>query len=323
MNKSTEGELPNILIIDDDSTVVMALHKVLCHIGRIRFASDAAQAFLLIEETKPELILLDVELPDMNGLNVCNKLKENPETCDIPVLFITSRVEIGFEEKVFDAGASDYIVKPLKPRVVAARVQTHLAYHRAMLQLDELAHTDSLSSLANRRTFDEQLELEFKRARRQQEPLTIMMIDIDEFKKFNDYYGHISGDKCIRSIGLTLSTVAKRPTDLAARYGGEEFSLILPDTDDHGAIMVFTELMKKIEVLEINHAPDATHRFITVSAGYTTMWPEQCDFNRITAIDLVQTADEALYISKDNGRNQATFKHLPILYSNASGQQPG
>ncbi|QYJ77461.1 GGDEF domain-containing response regulator [Shewanella acanthi] len=313
MNNPVEEALPDILIIDDDSTVVITLHKVLCHIGRIRFASDATQAFEMINEAKPNLILLDVELPDMNGLEVCTKLKSNHETKGIPVLFITSNIETGFEEKVFDAGASDYIVKPLKPRVVAARVQTHLAYHRAMEQLNKLAHTDSLSNLANRLTFDEQLDLEFRRAKRQHEPLTLVLIDIDEFKKYNDHFGHLAGDECIRNIGHILSSITKRPADLAARYGGEEFALILPNTQAPGVKVILKELINRVEQSSIHHAPNAMHSVVTISAGYTTLAAEECEQN-LTATDLLQAADKALYISKHNGRNRCTFESLSQAY---------
>ncbi|ENM5888276.1 diguanylate cyclase [Vibrio mimicus] len=311
MNEVDDTTLPDILIIDDDSTVVMSLHKVLCKIGRIRFASDAAQAFSMIEALKPDLILLDVELPDMNGLIVCAKLKSNPATQDIPVLFITSKTDTGFEEKVFDAGAADYIVKPLKPRVVAARAQTHLAYHKAIRLLDKMAHTDSLSSLANRLKFDEQLNVEFRRSRRQSEPLTVVMVDIDEFKKFNDHFGHIAGDECIRKIAHTLRSITKRPADLAARYGGEEFALILPSTEEEGAKSMVNELINAVEQLEIAHSPEAMNQCVTVSVGYTVLYPEQVDFEQLKAVDVAKTADNALYTSKRNGRNQATFEPIP------------
>lgn len=133
MNHLTEKvELPDILVVDDDSTVVISLHKILNQVGRIRFASDAGQAYKLISENKPKLILLDVQLPGQNGLSICQQLKQNTDTQDIPVIFITGYAEEGFEEQAFDAGAADYIVKPLKPREVTARVETHLAYHQAL-----------------------------------------------------------------------------------------------------------------------------------------------------------------------------------------------
>lgn len=298
--------------MDDDSSVVIALHKVLQDIGRIRFASTASQALEMINGTRPDLILLDVELPDINGLKLCIMLKQDVETASIPVLFITSKIETGFEEKVFDAGASDFITKPLKPRVVAARVQTHLAYHKALVQLNKLAHTDSLSGLANRLSFDEQLDIEFRRARRQQEPLSIVMIDIDEFKKYNDYFGHVAGDDCIKAIGRGLNKITKRPADFAARFGGEEFSLILPNTDKRGADVLIGSLMSTISDLAIKHAPEAIYPIVTVSVGFSTLEPMQCDFSTIAPLDVVSAADKALYQSKHDGRNRYSYQALEV-----------
>jgi len=312
MDKLLEEKFPEILIVDDDSSVVIALHKVLQDIGRIRFASTASQALEMINDTRPDLILLDVELPDINGLKLCIMLKQDVETASIPVLFITSKIETGFEEKVFDAGASDFITKPLKPRVVAARVQTHLAYHKALVQLNKLAHTDSLSGLANRLSFDEQLDIEFRRARRQQEPLSIVMIDIDEFKKYNDYFGHVAGDDCIKAIGRGLNKITKRPADFAARFGGEEFSLILPNTDKKGAEVLIGSLMSTISDLAIKHAPEAIYPIVTVSVGFSTLEPMQCDFSTIAPLDVVSAADKALYQSKHDGRNRYSYQALEV-----------
>lgn len=308
MNESN----PEILIVDDDSSVVITLHQVLQDFGRIRFASTGAQALDMIKENRPDLILLDVELPDTNGIELCLMLKENTLTSDIPVLFIASNIETGFEEKVFDAGASDYIVKPLKPRVVAARVQTHLAYHKALIQLSKLAHTDSLSGLANRLAFDEQLDIEFRRARRQREPLTIVMIDIDEFKKYNDHFGHVAGDDCIRLIGRELNTITKRPADVVARYGGEEFALLLPNTEQNGAQTLINHLMTAITDLSIQHAPQAIYPIVTVSIGFTTLEPLSCNMDSFSATDIVEIADQALYQSKDEGRNRVTYGKINV-----------
>ncbi|GGZ08897.1 hypothetical protein GCM10007169_26690 [Shewanella fodinae] len=206
-----------VLIVDDDSTVVMALHAVLNKMAKIRFARSATQAYQMIRESPPDLILLDVELPDGNGVDVCIKLKAEDVTRQIPILFITSRMEKGFEEKVFNAGAADYILKPLNPCVVAARVKTHLAYRYALIQLNKLAHIDGLSGLPNRLALGKQLEIDFRRARRNEEPLSVVMCDIDEFKKYNYFFGHLAGDDCIKAIGEVLKNTIKRPADMGAK----------------------------------------------------------------------------------------------------------
>lgn len=301
-------KLPDILIVDDDTSVIITLNKVLNKIGRIRFASDAKQAFVMINECHPDLILLDVELPDILGLEVCSILKNDVAIENIPVLFITSHMEDGFEEKVFDVGAADYIAKPLKPRVVAARVQTHLDYHRAIQLLENLAHTDSMTGLANRRTFDEHLSIELKRCRREHIPLTIALIDIDEFKKYNDYFGHIEGDECIKKIATAIGNSSRRPGDLAARYGGEEFALILPHTDVEGAGILLEGVLKAIQTLNIMHTPDASYAKVTVSIGYSTIIPQQLGVTEVYDVSVVQKADIALYESKEKGRNCISYQ---------------
>ncbi|SBS31284.1 Phytochrome-like protein cph2 [Marinomonas spartinae] len=305
MKKLVESQRSDILIIDDDRTVVIALNKALKDLGRVRFALNSKQAFVMIEERLPDLILLDVELPDMRGLEVCSTLKNRPDTKSIPVLFITSNTEVGFEEKVFDVGGADYIAKPLNPRVVAARAKTHVAYHRAIELLEKLAHTDAMTGLANRRTFDEQLAIEFKRCYREQEPLTVAIIDIDEFKKYNDHFGHIAGDECIKSIASALIRSARRPVDLVARYGGEEFALLFPNTHAEGVGMHLDNLLHTIEQLNLTHAPSATHDVVTISIGYSTLTCKQAA--RLDDWDVVQAADKALYESKEKGRNRVSF----------------
>ncbi|WP_413282867.1 diguanylate cyclase [Vibrio sp. MA40-2] len=306
------NELADILIVDDDRTVVMVLNHTLKQVGRIRFAMDAQQAFEMIAQKAPDLILLDVELPDINGLEVCARLKSRPGTRDIPVLFITSHGEIHFEEKVFDVGAADYILKPLNPVVVLARVKTHLDYKRVIDLLTNLAHTDSMTGLANRRTFDERLCLEFKRCRREKSPLTVALIDIDEFKKYNDHFGHLEGDECIRRIASALKTNARRPADVVARYGGEEFALILPNIDADGASIFLADLLKNIINLNIAHAPEAIHDVVTVSMGFCTglCFSDQTEVASFNEWALVETADSALYESKQKGRNQISYKAI-------------
>ena len=300
---ATGEKQDDILIVDDDTTVVMTLHKVLSEIGRIRFATSGQQALVMAQEARPGLILLDIELPDISGMAVCAKLKANPETADIPVLFITSHTEQGFEEQVFDAGAADYISKPLNPRVVAARVQTHLDYRRAMQLLGEHANNDGLTGLANRRHFDEQLAKEFKRASRQGQPMTLAMIDIDEFKKFNDHFGHPAGDECIRNVSSALLSSLRRPADFVARYGGEEFALILPETDTDGAEAIMAMLLANVEQLQIKHAPGTTHESVTISIGYSVFIPGHDATPKVSKDTLLETADQALYAAKKNGRN--------------------
>lgn len=312
----TVNALPNILIVDDDSSVVLILNKVLNKIGRIRFASDGKQALTMVKQSLPDLILLDVQLPDITGLEVCSLLKNDTVTESIPVLFITSNMDEGFEEKVFNVGAADYISKPLNPRVVAARVRTHLDYHRVIKAMEVLAHTDSMTGLANRRVFDEHLNEELRRCRREGSPLTVVLLDIDEFKKYNDYFGHIEGDECIKDIALAIEDNSRRPGDLAARYGGEEFAYVLPNTGVEGAMEFLEKVRNDIEALNLKHAPDAQYDVVTISVGYSTIIAKQkhtddgCNALPISDDDIIKVADHALYESKTRGRNCISYAAL-------------
>ncbi|SDX75267.1 diguanylate cyclase domain-containing protein [Marinobacter mobilis] len=302
-----------VLIIDDDSSVILGLKKVLSDIGRIKFATSAEQAFEIIQEGPPDLILLDVGLPDVSGLEVCARLKSCEGTKKIPVIIITSNSESGFEEEVFAAGAVDYISKPLKPAVVLARTKIHLAYQTALRALVELAHTDELTGLENRRSFDERLECERKRAIREGTPLTVMMMDVDEFKKYNDHYGHLKGDDCLKSISLATARCCQRPGDFAARFGGEEFALILPGTGAEGAQSVAETIREHVHQLLLPHAPNASHTFVSLSVGSCTLTKELLERKEWSGLAILQAADNALYEAKANGRDCYRSATLPDL----------
>nr|WP_133005738.1 diguanylate cyclase [Marinobacter sp. JH2] len=302
--------MPEILIVDDDSTVVLGLNKVLSDIGRIRFAADGQKALAMVAERLPDLIFLDIGLPDISGLEVCAKLKTDSDTSDIPVLFMTSTTGSDFEEKVFDVGAADYIGKPLNPQVVLARARIHLEYRAALQALESQARTDGLTGIANRRSFDERLSTELKRAKRYQLPLTLMMIDIDEFKKFNDHYGHLAGDECLKSVAQTMSMSARRPADFTARFGGEEFAVILPDTDTKGAATFAQILLNRMAEMKTPHAPEARRQHVSVSIGFTTLTPEYGDNDLVNESAIIETADQALYEAKSGGRD--CFKYVEM-----------
>lgn len=305
-----ESRLPQILLVDDDPTVILSLQKVLGGFADCHFANNGKRALALVQRTSPSLILLDIQMPEMDGLQVCEILKANPETAHIPVLFITSKVDTNIEERVFAAGAVDYIPKPLNPTVVCARVQTHLAYQRALAALSSQAFNDVLTGLNNRRRFNEQLELEWVRALRNKLPLSLLMIDIDEFKIYNDHFGHLGGDAAIEGVADALRKSTKRPADFPARYGGEEFSLILPETDAEGAQAMAESVLKSVEELHLAQAPACARPYLTISVGYSTLLPAQGDSSGLQANALIQAADTALYQSKKNGRNRSSYQPL-------------
>lgn len=307
---ASDLSVPEILIVDDDPSVILALRKVLSEVGNCHFANNGLEALERVQSAPPSLILLDIQLPGMDGLEVCKQLKASPRTADIPVLFITSHVDMDIEEQVFLAGAADYIAKPLNPRVVSARVKIHLGYQQALGVLALQAFRDGLTGINNRRRFDEQLELEWKRAQRHKWPLSLLMVDIDEFKKYNDHFGHLEGDAALKSVATALAGSTKRPADFVARYGGEEFALILPDSDAEGAQAIADIVLGKVLNLCRAHAPEATRPYVTVSVGYSTFYPADAEVSGLQPDQLIKSADAALYQSKKNGRNCSTYQPL-------------
>jgi len=287
-----------ILIVDDDPSIIMATSKALNGLGKIIFAVNGADALVLAEKELPDVILLDAEMPNMNGFEVCAGLKAKKETSSIPIIFITSHSGSDFEIKVFDHGASDYINKPLNPRVVLARTNLQLNYKRALEKLEYLSLTDGLTGLLNRRAFDERFLLEFTRAQRVCRPISLLMIDIDEFKKYNDHFGHVQGDTCIQQTAKVLLDVSQRTTDFVTRYGGEEFTIVLPDTDMKGAKHFATHILNHMLALDIAHAPSAQRKMVTLSIGCSSIIPNHNDNPK----ELLSTSDAALFDAKNSGR---------------------
>ena len=296
--KETEHLDVTILIVDDDPSIIVTTSKALNGLGKIIFATNGPDALMLAETKLPDVILLDAEMPDMDGFEVCAHLKQKAETAHIPIIFITSHTGSDFEMKVFDAGASDYINKPLNPRVVLARASLQLNYKRALERLEHLSLTDSLTGLYNRRAFDTKLALEFTRAQRAGTPIALLMLDIDEFKQYNDHFGHVMGDACIQQTASALLETIQRSTDFVARYGGEEFAIVLPDTDLEGAKYFAESTLNHILNLNISHAPTAKRSNVTLSIGYYSLIPTHKDSYE----DLLKTTDAALFKAKENGR---------------------
>ncbi len=309
----------DILLVDDDPAGIHVLRHILAGLGELRFATRGADALRTARTSKPDLILLDVEMPDMSGHEVCRALKADPELADVPVIFVTSHGEPDAEVKGFAAGAADFITKPLQAPVVQARVRTQLKLKRLSDELRHQSTTDSLTGLANRRRFDDGLARDWQRAGRNGLALSLLMIDIDHFKRYNDHYGHTAGDEALRQTALVLMRACRRQTDLAARYGGEEFSLLLPDTDASGAWRVAQDLLAGFEALAWAHADSPTAATLTLSIGLATLpagagWgihssPSVSDAR--AAEQLVREADRALYQAKASGRARAVAGQWP------------
>lgn len=316
------SDTASILIVDDDLSTIHALGQALRGLGSIRFATRGDQALRLAMESPPDLILLDGEMPGMSGFDVCEALKADPALAHIPVVFVTSHGEPDFEESGFQCGAADFIAKPIRPASVLARARTQIALKRSADQLRALSTTDGLTGLANRRAFDEAFDLQWRCTQRSGIPLSLLMIDVDHFKRFNDHYGHPAGDACLSRVAQALKRVLKRPGDVAARYGGEEFALLLPSTDRRGAAVVAEHVLAAVQQLAIDHAASDCAPHVTVSIGVSSFdqdspaWVVGHDVTHsgpadaAKPADLVAAADGALYAAKRSGRARAQWASI-------------
>jgi diguanylate cyclase (GGDEF)-like protein len=300
-----------LLLVDDDPSIIQAASRLLADLGRCRFARRADVALRLLRSEPVDLVLLDAEMPGMGGLELLATLQRDPALAGIPVLLLTSHRDERIEEAAFEAGAVDFITKPIRPAILRARVGMQLRLKRAMDALHELAHTDSLTGLANRRTLTERLQTELARAQRDETPVSLLMVDVDHFKRYNDHYGHPAGDRALQQVADCLRGAAARPGDLAARWGGEEFALLLPATDTAGALAVAEAARQSLAALAIPHA-QSPEAWLTMSIGIATRLPPPGGAQRgsppgdaaALVAALLSRADEALYEAKAAGRNR-------------------
>jgi diguanylate cyclase (GGDEF)-like protein len=291
---------PTVLIVDDHITNIQILDGLLGDELDIRVATNGPDALRLIQSSPPDLVLLDVEMPQMSGYKVCAELKANEDTQHIPVIFITAHNDTDREEVGFEVGAVDFVAKPFRPAIVKARVRTHLLLKRQSDMLRNLAFIDGLTGVSNRRRFDQALEAEWRRCRRNGSPLSLLMIDVDRFKLYNDHYGHLVGDACLQKIAETLSKQLLRSHDLLVRYGGEEFACLLPDCDLSGALGKAEALRRAVSALGIAHRAAANARLtVSISVGVASVIPE----DPLTPSDLIAAADAQLYLAKSRGRD--------------------
>ncbi|MDM8535411.1 diguanylate cyclase [Desulfobacterales bacterium HSG17] len=290
-----------ILIVDDETANIKILASALQSHYHISFALNGEASLKLVKNDElPDLILLDIVMPGINGYEVCVYLKKKQRTKNIPIIFITSMSSEEDETKGLEIGAVDYITKPFSMPIVKARIKTHLELKRHRDILEHLSSYDGLTGIPNRRQFDEYIKQEWKRAARESSLLSLIMIDIDHFKLFNDSYGHWAGDDCLRKVAQTLAGCLNRPSDLMARYGGEEFAAILPRTDQKGAVFMSEKIRKTIEDLKIPNCCSLTSDYLTVSIGTATIVPSSCTSPYI----LINGCDNTLYEAKHGGRNQ-------------------
>ncbi len=292
---------PRVLIVDDERSNIKILGNLLADDFAVIVATNGAAALQrATAETPPDIILLDVMMPDLNGYEVCRRLKSDPLTRHIPVIFITSMGEEDSEALGLEVGAVDYITKPFAPAVVKMRIRTHMELKRLRDHWQKLSMIDPLTELSNRRRFDEVYASAWQYALRHRTPLSLLMIDVDRFKAYNDYYGHGGGDDCLRKVAYALKRVITRTTDLLARYGGEEFVCLMPGTDLDGGEIVAARLRQAILDLELPHDHPDVQGQVTISVGLAAGYPSP----EYSPDSFVVQADRWLYEAKSKGRNR-------------------
>jgi diguanylate cyclase (GGDEF)-like protein len=300
MDKVMDGEQKNtLLLVDDEKSNLKLLTYILGTEYTIYTAVNGASAIEKAKEYIPDLILLDILMPEMDGFETLSELRKSAKTQKIPVIFITGLNSSKDEEKGLSLDAADYIVKPFSAMIVKLRVRNQIQIVNQLRTIERLSMIDQLTNIPNRRSFDERLSAEWNRSIREQKPISILILDVDKFKDFNDKYGHQLGDVMLQAIANILSRLSRRSSDFAARWGGEEFVVLLPNTQLTVALDIAEKIRKDIENEEILCAGNITIN-VTVSIGINTQIPAQAD-----SIDtFFSCADKALYAAKEAGRNR-------------------
>jgi diguanylate cyclase (GGDEF)-like protein len=295
-----QEKLFSVLVVDDERSNLAVLNKILSPEYTVFTAKSGEEALRRAEDETPDLILLDILMPGMDGVEVLSNLKRSESTRKIPVIFISGLSGEDDEEKGFALGAVDYITKPFKNSIVQARVRTHMRIIRQMRMIEMMGLIDPLTDIPNRRSFDDRFDKEWRRCGREGKPISFLMMDLDKFKNYNDTYGHPQGDVLLRAVAKIVSSEAKRPSDLAARLGGEEFGLLLANTGLEGALLIAERIRSKVESTKIPTADGKTLTSMTISIGAVSTIPK----DSCHALDFIRKADENLYTAKNTGRNR-------------------
>lgn len=292
-----------LLVVDDEKQNRALLAELLQDEHRVLLAKNGLQALERAREHLPDLILLDILMPEMDGFEVIRALKRDDALRNIPVIFISALDAAGDEEAGLELGAVDYISKPFHPSIVRARIRNHLlAVHQRRL-LEQLALLDSLTEIPNRRRFNEVYEHEWRRCLREKQALSMMVIDVDSFKRFNDSQGHAAGDMVLKRVARAIQASLKRSADFVARYGGEEFVVLLPGVEAEGGAVLAEQIRQGVEAEQIPHACSEVGAWVTVSIGGATCEPTTGDIDA----DFFRRADSELYRAKATGRNRVCW----------------
>lgn len=290
-----------ILLVEDDDISALICTQSLSDTYHIERVTDGETAIEYCQIKSPDLILMDINMLGISGLETCKMLKSNAVTENIPVIFITAYSDPLIEDQCWDVGCVDFINKPFSVKTLRHRVKAHLTVKQLTDKLKRLATYDGLTNIPNRFFFDGYFLEQAKLAARLQSSLGLLIIDIDYFKQYNDTYGHLKGDECLKLVAKTLSESVERPTDCVARYGGEEFVIVLPNTNLEGVKFLAEKLVVEIAELNLPHSSSPFDK-LTVSIGGTVIEQGSLDLQKVIA-----RSDKNLYQAKNSGRNQAVI----------------
>ncbi|AFY71021.1 response regulator receiver modulated diguanylate cyclase [Thalassoporum mexicanum PCC 7367] len=296
-----KAKIPRVLIVDDERIIRSVLNRVLAQDGyQISEAEDGQQCLDFCEKELPDIILLDAQMPILDGFDCCQQLHQIYRQDCPPVLMVTALDDEKSIDMAFEVGAIDYVTKPIKWAVLRQRVRRLIQTGWAIKELRQLAFVDSLTQLPNRRRFDEYIHHEWQRLLTEHAPLSLILSDIDFFKAYNDSYGHLAGDGCLRQVATLIQSSLKDRSTLATRYGGEEFAIVLPNVSIVDAKSIATKIMASVHASQIEHKFSSIQPYITLSFGVACTVPIQ----QQSVEQLIETADRALYEAKQKGRNR-------------------
>jgi len=299
------GKKNSLLIVDDDPSSLLMLSHILQMEYNVYEASDGASAIVAAEKYLPDLILLDIVMPDMDGYQVFTALQESEKTEHIPVIFVTGLNNNNDEKKGLRLGAVDFINKPCDQIIVKLRVRHQIQIINQLRTIEHLSMMDQLTEIPNRRNFDARLHLEWGRAIREKVSMSLLMIDVDHFKDYNDTYGHQQGDKALCMVAQTITQTLKRTSDFAARWGGEEFVVLLPNSDSAGGLEIGEKIRKNLEEMSLACSNGDLTK-LTASIGVNTHTPT----SSCSTDEFILAADRALYRAKNTGRNRVCLYEL-------------
>lgn len=306
-----------ILLVEDSATLRYAVSLYIAEAGHEAIlAEDGEEAMHIVDKTAVDMIIMDVEMPGLDGFETTRLIREMLGDHWVPIIFVTGKSEESDFTDGIDAGGDDYLIKPVSRVILKAKIHAmeriitmRNALNRANQELTELSERDSLTRLYNRRTFEERCKAYWRQANRSRSPISVLLIDIDHFKAYNDTYGHLAGDECIKQVATAIAQSTNRPGDMVARYGGEEFVVLLANTPESGARHVGELIRAAVEGLGIAHKASETTNNVTVSVGGATL----NNSHNGSTLSLLHAADQALYNSKGTGRNCVTVKqYIPL-----------